>query len=889
MIRILKAFAVMVILLVLLVLTGWFTLSHWLPLVASHWLPQGMKLSLTQPKWTNNRLQFDSLTVQVQKCELIKLSGLSAGYLPKQRVEGKYWNIHIANVYSQSECLPQIPITQKQPASVSVDEILSSIPAIKLVIDHVALSPWQEFAGKLQFDSSSHQQTLSYQGSQLKLSADITDKKYLNVHQFFAKLPHQTISLNGGFSLPLDINKLPEQGRITGQLSVGQFPEPLLMLLEWKEQNGKFTITKEPSQLDKNNKSKPQIWAELPWSFNQSQFVIQHGKWQWLGAGQPLSGGVNFTLGDWKKGFNGSQISGKVNLITQGEFGKGNVVLSMQPTKVSITNTHIPLQLTGQMNSGQMIMTMSLPTVITGSLADPKITFKPGSLFRVWGKVSENFTIKEARLPLAGTYLTRHGFTGRLQAIVTAKESYWGTFRLHFDGMAENFIPDHGNWNWRYWGNGDLPPLQAKWDISGKGNWNQSQIAISELNTGFDTINYGLVKMKAPRLQLIKPLIWDRSITQPELAGELQLSALRTDFRSGGFLPPVNFRAIVTGQSPDNFMLNGKLQAKGIGPIPVYGRWDGVRLRGEARWPRQSLLAFQTLIPADLGITVRSGNIYAQAAFSAAKGQGLRAGGHWVVKNAGIWLKDGSIDGLDFVLPWRLQEQTWQLGVTSPVQLRVKTINSLFEMNNVSADLQGFYPPTEIQPLTLSNVNIDMLDGGLKLDKLQLPQKQPAVLSFNQLNVSKLFYVLKVKQLAMSGKISGELPLLLNDKQWLIKQGWIANDGGLTLRLDKDTVDSIGKNDLTAGLAMDWLRYLEINHSKANVTLDNLGILVMHSEINGVNPVVDKKREVRLSYRHEENIFQLWRSLRFGSSLEEWLEKNIAFSDRDHSLDILEQ
>ncbi|WFQ80671.1 YdbH domain-containing protein [Xenorhabdus sp. SF857] len=197
-------------------------------------------------------------------------------------------------------------------------------------------------------------------------------------------------------------------------------------------------------------------------------------------------------------------------------------------------------------------------------------------------------------------------------------------------------------------------------------------------------------------------------------------------------------------------------------------------------------------------------------------------------------------------------------------------------MQNVTADLLGYYPATDGQPLTLTNVNVDMLDGKLAMDQLQIPQKEAAVLRFNKLNLSKLFGILKVKQMAMSGKISGELPVLLNDKRWIIQRGWLANEDYLTLRLDKDTVDSIGKNDLSAGMAMDWLRYLEIDRSKAYVTLDNLGILTLHSEISGVNPVVDRKREVRLNYHHEENIFQLWRSLRFGSNLEEWLQKNIS-------------
>ncbi|PLN77889.1 hypothetical protein CWN64_26740, partial [Klebsiella pneumoniae] len=31
---------------------------------------------------------------------------------------------------------------------------------------------------------------------------------------------------------------------------------------------------------------------------------------------------------------------------------------------------------------------------------------------------------------------------------------------------------------------------------------------------------------------------------------------------------------------------------------------------------------------------------------------------------------------------------------------------------------------------------------------------------------------------------------------------------------------------------------------------------------------------VHLNYAHEENIFDLWRSLRFGDNLQAWLEQN---------------
>ena len=50
----------------------------------------------------------------------------------------------------------------------------------------------------------------------------------------------------------------------------------------------------------------------------------------------------------------------------------------------------------------------------------------------------------------------------------------------------------------------------------------------------------------------------------------------------------------------------------------------------------------------------------------------------------------------------------------------------------------------------------------------------------------------------------------------------------------------------------------------------------MRSVISGYNPVLDARRVVNLNYNHEENVFQLWRSLSFGSNLEAWLEKTIS-------------
>ncbi|WP_162873519.1 intermembrane phospholipid transport protein YdbH family protein, partial [Klebsiella pneumoniae] len=81
-----------------------------------------------------------------------------------------------------------------------------------------------------------------------------------------------------------------------------------------------------------------------------------------------------------------------------------------------------------------------------------------------------------------------------------------------------------------------------------------------------------------------------------------------------------------------------------------------------AWWPKQSLKVFQPLLAPDLNLTLRDGEFYAQSAFSAAREQGFEAGGHWVVKNGGMWLKDGEVSGLDFILSYRFKQHQWQLG-----------------------------------------------------------------------------------------------------------------------------------------------------------------------------------------------------------------------------------
>lgn len=849
---------------ILLIITLWQTLPRWLPRAIAPWLPQGSQLVLQGPlRWQQGVLRLDGLKFSAQGCAIANVSDLKLSY------QTGVWRVSGERVDVDTACLSKLPAAEDDSAPLALDQLQTMLPPFDLNINLLTLTPWQAYAGKFQLSSTPNGQQLHYQGKNITAEALLDEHQQLTLSKLSITPPNSTvpIHLTGNIAVPLDMDSLPTQGALQGEIQTAYLEKPLLLDLHWQQQQGVLTLTEKGSD---------RPLATLPWALTPKQISIEKGEWRWPYLDQPLSGGLNVALHDWSQGFDETQITARLNVITAGHNGKGNAVLTLGPGSLSLTNSDLAFQLTGQANLANLSLTASIPGIISGSILNPTLVLQPGSLLRAWGRPAPDMKLEEARLPLAGVKVTALGITGRLQAIITASENYWGRFKLHLDGQAQDFWPDHGQWQWRSWGSGKLPPLQAAWDVAGSGRWQDTTITLDRLSTGFDRLKYGMVMVATPRLMLSQPIQWQRDVKAPSLTGGVRLVADKTSFGAGSYLPPSVLDLQLKGAGPDSFQWQGALQAEQIGPITLRGRWDGERLRGEGWWPKQSLTIFQPLIAPDLNIKLRAGEFYAQSAFSAARVQGFEAGGHWVVRNGSMWLQDGELSGLDFVLPYRFKNHQWLLGAKRPIMLRIKSIKTLFEMQNITADLQGTYPYSEAYPLTLSNIGVDMLNGHISLSALRMPQRDAAVLKLEQIDLSALFTALKPKQFAMSGRINGELPLYLNHPKWLVQNGWIANAGVMTLRLDKDMADAIGSNNLATGAAIDWLRYMEISRSKARVDLDNLGELTLKAHIDGVNPQKNAKREVILNYSHQENVFQLWRSLRFGDNVQEWLEQTLS-------------
>jgi hypothetical protein len=860
--RLLKRILIFIIVLIIVLISLWLALPYWITPVSKLFLPENTAISIAQrPQLIKGGLSGIDLKFNAGHCTLAQLENGKLLYGSGQ------FTLTATSLGVEGKCLDQLPSSQSASSALALDEIIAALPRFHLQINRLNLVPWLPYGAAVELVNDGERQNLNYRSEPLRFKVTFDNKQQLTVESLQFLLPDSSdkLTLKGSVTVPISLDQLPQTGQIDAQFDSAHFIKPLLMAFNWNKPSGTLTVKEQDSERDLIN---------FPLSLAPHKLAIEKGQWSWPYAEMPLSGGLSLAISDWNSDYSAAVIEGRMNLLTSGHGGKANLVLSVGPDPIKLTENKIRFQLTGKAGFADIATYITVPGIIEKNLLDPVVRLQSGSLLRATGKLSPDITLQEARFPLAGVWLTLSGINGRLQAIVNAKHRQWGAYKLHLDGKSENFFVDQGLWQWKFWGNGNVPTLKGKWDVAGTGRWQDSLIKIDTMSTGFNELAYGRVKVQAPRFELTQPLIWQRD--KEEFSADLELQARKVSFTSGGFLPKASLSLSLKGPGPNNFVWNGQLLAKPIGPIRLNGRWDGQRLRGEAWWPKQSLRVFQSLLAADSGIKIRQGTLRAQAAFSAAETQGFEAGGHFVVEGGSLWLKDGELNGLDFTASYLLKNHVWQLGNKEPIKLKINRLNNLFDMHNITANLRGYYPYSNKRPLILDNVAVDMLGGHVSLSEFKLPQQQPTTIKVDNVELSELFTVLKPKQLAMSGRVSGELPLFIDNPDWLVKDGWIENTGSLTLRLDQQFVDAIAEDNAITGAVMDWLRYMEISRSRADVNVSNLGVLEMDVQIKGVNSVKSKEKPVILNYHHEENIFQLWRSLRFGDNLQDWVEQQLS-------------
>lgn len=473
-----KAALALLLLLILIPLTLLMTLGLWVPTLAGIWLPVGTRIALEQsPRLTRHGLVIPDLRYLVNDCSLAHITQAELTHPSR-------WLLNIKSLKLDAACLAKLPATEASPAAPrTLAQWQSMLPNTWINIDNVILAPWPEWQGKLAISMTPVIQQIRYQGEKVKFQGQLRGQA-LTVSQLeIAALANQPpVSLAGEFVLPLVPDGLPVSGHAAATLRLPQEPSLVDAELEWRDNAGQLIVMA---------RGNPDPILDLPWAVTRQRLTISDGRWNWPYQGFPLSGRLAFNIDNWQAGLDNAQVSGRLNILTQGDAGKANAVLTIGPGKLSMDSSEMPLQLTGEAKQKDLIFYAVLPAMFRGSLADPQLTFAPGALLRSRGRVIDALDIDEIRWPLAGVKVTPRGVDGRLQAILRAHENEMGDFVLHLDGLANDFLPDAGRWRWRYWGQGSFTPMRAHWDIAGQGEWHDNTIRLTSLSTGFDQLHYG--------------------------------------------------------------------------------------------------------------------------------------------------------------------------------------------------------------------------------------------------------------------------------------------------------------------------------------------------------------------------------------------------------------
>ena len=394
-----KAVLALLLLLILVPLTLVMTLGLWVPTLVGVWLPVGTRIALDEsPRLTRHGLHIPELRYLVDDCPLARITQAELSHPSR-------WLLNVGTIELDSACLAKLPQAEPSPvAPKTLAEWQSMLPKTWVNIDRFTVSPWQEWQGKISLALSEEVQVLHYDGAQVSFRARLRGQM-LTLTQMQLRLieGEPPVTLGGEFILPNVPDGIPVNGHARTTLTLPMEPSLVDAELEWRNNEGQLIITA---------RDNPEPILDLPWQATRERLTISDGRWNWPYQGFPLSGRVGLRIDGWQDGLQNTKISGRLNVLTQGDAGKGNAVLTIGPGRLNMVNSDMPLQLTGEAKQGEMIFYAVLPAHLTGGLSDPKLAFTPGALLRSRGRGVYATHLYDGRRPLGGGQGTQAGGGG---------------------------------------------------------------------------------------------------------------------------------------------------------------------------------------------------------------------------------------------------------------------------------------------------------------------------------------------------------------------------------------------------------------------------------------------------------------------------------------------
>lgn len=436
----------------------------------------------------------------------------------------------------------------------------------------------------------------------------------------------------------------------------------------------------------------------------------------------------------------------------------------------------------------------------------------------------------------------------------------------------------------------ELRSLQTELLVSGQIDGQQlkltlgesSRIAVgsvAEPNLRLERLDGELAGLRVEGDFSAQPLTW-------HIQGPLRLKAQRLEqeyLHAQGWQWQGEIDASQAGQRLEGVLLNDR----GLS-LNLTGRQaSGAPLVLDAELPEIFLRAgnplAKTLADWPALLDLNSGRLSARTKLRLPGGSAPEADLNLTLKGlAGIYDRT-EISGLDGSL--RLQVRQQRLHIDIP-ELNLRQANPGVPIGPLRG--QGHYVAALAKPLEgkldWQRAETGFLGGRVWLEPGSLDLAQPGArlpLKLQGLQLEQLFKAYPAEDLAGTGTLDGQLPLLIGPDGIRIEQGSLAaREPGGRLQLRSERIKALGRSNPAMQLVADALDDFHYSVLASGVSYDEQGRLRLALRLEGHNPALQEGRPIHFNVNLEENIPALLTSLQLTDRVSETIKQRVQESLR---------
>ncbi len=333
--------------------------------------------------------------------------------------------------------------------------------------------------------------------------------------------------------------------------------------------------------------------------------------------------------------------------------------------------------------------------------------------------------------------------------------------------------------------------------------------------------------------------------------------------------------------------VTGELDGRMAGKVPVHGRFEadfstgsgavsvesetftlGAELERASElisgWPKGVELVSGTL-------TLASETLWDAEQFDSRLDVSLeQAGGEF----EGVFFSNGAAKVALDLLP--------HIETRSPVRISVDAIDFGFVLENAIGDIHFEIDGTGSPRLEMAGFSAGFFDGTIGVPKIELGGLGGSYefeIHFEGLDLQCMAGGQQCSGLAIDGRISGRLPVILEDSELRIENGALTNDGVGRINYDAGADTATGG----AEILFKALKEFEYDVLTAEPLYRSDGTLLLNLHLEGISQEIGENQPIHFNINLEQNVLSLLESIRLVNGLNDRIDRKVQKFYEDRS------